>query len=576
MRFAALLGIALGLPIGAVAQTSPNLITNQVPTAVQWNSYFTGKADATNGILATPTLNTPVINNGAMTGTDVSAGKVTSGGLSQSLASWMLALSQGQVSSGTINSSAPITSTLPSSTAQTLGGWAGNWPNVKFFGAVLNGVTDDSTAFNNARIATGIGGTILVPSGGFVVNTTPTGGPTTPVLWQLSGNSFGTGTSTVLGIGTDTVETFSNAKIISRLNTVADMSPVVALVGTVTHTGGSTGFVIPTLRVLTTINAEASALNDYVWGISSTLNSSATGPGQHVAVFGGANRLASGSEIWGANFFSSDQTGFSSSTSGAMVGSELGLNGNGADDYVGGSVGLIPAGSGIRVIEDMVASIFNGSGSAFAIGWGSRLSGPAGYTVTMHRGYSVNNFTIDQAAFDTSYSTISAGANAYRMAAGQSIGFDVGGLHTLAYNSGTTTLNYQVSGTTRFALTDAGTATFTNVALNSTGIGVGVAGTTTVGFDTSAATLTAALRMAANQDIALEASNSITLSYNGTGIIAFKSSGTDLLDITGSGIKSFGTVNAVGVYQANGTAGVACSGTPTSSFASVGGIVTHC
>ncbi len=37
-----------------------------------------------------------------------------------------------------------------------------------------------------------------------------------------------------------------------------------------------------------------------------------------------------------------------------------------------------------------------------------------------------------------------------------------------------------------------------------------------------------------------------------------------------------GILNSVGVYEANGTAGVTCTGSPTSSFASVGGIVTHC
>ena len=37
-----------------------------------------------------------------------------------------------------------------------------------------------------------------------------------------------------------------------------------------------------------------------------------------------------------------------------------------------------------------------------------------------------------------------------------------------------------------------------------------------------------------------------------------------------------GTLNVTTSYQANGTAGVSCTGTPTSSFASVNGIVTHC
>ncbi|MGH6888000.1 MAG: hypothetical protein ACREHF_02185 [Rhizomicrobium sp.] len=42
------------------------------------------------------------------------------------------------------------------------------------------------------------------------------------------------------------------------------------------------------------------------------------------------------------------------------------------------------------------------------------------------------------------------------------------------------------------------------------------------------------------------------------------------------GVKGSGTLNMTGAIYANGTIGATCSGTPTSSFASVGGIVTHC
>jgi len=40
--------------------------------------------------------------------------------------------------------------------------------------------------------------------------------------------------------------------------------------------------------------------------------------------------------------------------------------------------------------------------------------------------------------------------------------------------------------------------------------------------------------------------------------------------------KGTGTINAAGVYYANGTAGVTCAGAPTASFASTNGIVIHC
>jgi hypothetical protein len=44
---------------------------------------------------------------------------------------------------------------------------------------------------------------------------------------------------------------------------------------------------------------------------------------------------------------------------------------------------------------------------------------------------------------------------------------------------------------------------------------------------------------------------------------------------TTGGDEGAGTINETGYYS-GGTAGVSCSGTPSSSFAAVNGIVTHC
>ena len=51
---------------------------------------------------------------------------------------------------------------------------------------------------------------------------------------------------------------------------------------------------------------------------------------------------------------------------------------------------------------------------------------------------------------------------------------------------------------------------------------------------------------------------------------------TGILDPPTSVTKIAGIENVVGARQANGTAGVTCSGTPTSSFATINGLVTHC
>jgi hypothetical protein len=65
-------------------------------------------------------------------------------------------------------------------------------------------------------------------------------------------------------------------------------------------------------------------------------------------------------------------------------------------------------------------------------------------------------------------------------------------------------------------------------------------------------------------------------------VIHIGAGAADIISASGTGVpatsvtKIAGIFNAVGVYQANGTAGLTCSGTPTSSFASTNGIVTHC
>jgi hypothetical protein len=49
---------------GALAQTSPGFTTGQVPTASNWNSYFAGKADTSNGSLTNPTIISAIFSGG--------------------------------------------------------------------------------------------------------------------------------------------------------------------------------------------------------------------------------------------------------------------------------------------------------------------------------------------------------------------------------------------------------------------------------------------------------------------------------------------------------------------------------
>ena len=76
--------------------------------------------------------------------------------------------------------------------------------------------------------------------------------------------------------------------------------------------------------------------------------------------------------------------------------------------------------------------------------------------------------------------------------------------------------------------------------------------------------------------------NTTCTSATESNVIHIGAGAADIISVTGTGTPSSsatvvaGTLNVVSGYKSNGTAGVTCSGTPTSSFASVNGIVTHC
>lgn len=99
----------------AFAQSSAGFTQGQVPTVAEWNALFAGKVDVSGG-----------------------------------------------------NGSAVNVTASNQTAARTLAAWLGDVPNVKGFGAQLNGTTDDTTAFNAARGATPTNGSVFVPPGGVV------------------------------------------------------------------------------------------------------------------------------------------------------------------------------------------------------------------------------------------------------------------------------------------------------------------------------------------------------------------------------------------------------------------------
>lgn len=97
--------------------TSPNWATGYVPTAAEWNSSFTAKADQANG-----TLTTPTITGGTITGSAISAGTASgvaiSGGTVASSAITGGTVAGSAITGGTIDS-AVIGGTTPAAGAFT-------------------------------------------------------------------------------------------------------------------------------------------------------------------------------------------------------------------------------------------------------------------------------------------------------------------------------------------------------------------------------------------------------------------------------------------------------------------------
>lgn len=513
--------------------SSPGPVGSVVPNTGAFTSLSASGAVSGAGFTARLASPGPIGNVATSTGafTSLSASSTVSGA---GFTSWA-------ASPQPIGSTAPNTGAFTSLSASGAVSGAGFTPlvgvNVKQFGAAMDGTTDDNSAFNSARIAAGNNGTVFVPAGGFNITVAPTGGSTSPILWKLSGNAAGTGTSPIIGLGTDTIETtLTGAKFFSRTNTVADAAPVVRIDNTMTNTGGTGAYVVPTLQVNTATSNVSS--NDYAWGVVSTLHSQSTGASQNVAIAGFAYKDANGSAVWGTNIIAADTTGNNSLTSGALIGNEQGLSANGTDTG-GGALGSIPSGLGIRVSQDLVFSKYSGGGSAAVFGWGVRVSGPAS-GVSIDFPYSVVNLTVNKAAFDTEYATLAAGADAFRMASGQSIGFDGTGLHTLFYNSGNSSLE---SDSGAFLLNNG---TSNNLVFGTGGIGLPTFTTRSVG---TKIVLYPSLTGAATDFGIGIAGGTFWMSIDGAAnSFAWFGGTTQVASLSGAGV-----LNVTGSYQVAGT-----------------------
>jgi hypothetical protein len=244
--------------------------------------------------------------------------------------------------------------------------------SVKDFGAVGDGVTDDTAAFNTA-IATGV--PIYVPSGTYKTD----GTVTTNKTILSSGASF-TGLNPISSSGiafnlleTSAVNDFTTLLVDRRAN----------------HTGGTPGFVNSGILAKTFVSA---GNTNFEWAIVGVCDNSATA-GENVGGYFQGIKRATG-PTWGATVEVIDKTGANPTT--GAVGIEVNVTANGTDNL------------NARVGIDVAIRKDDAGGAGCTTGFGIRLQSQAG------SGYTVG--------FDTSSATIYQ--SAIRIGQGQAIAFD--------------------------------------------------------------------------------------------------------------------------------------------------------
>jgi hypothetical protein len=239
----------------------------------------------------------------------------------------------------------PVTAT-GSTTARTLAAWFADTANVVANGAAMNGTTDDTSAYNRARGLVTNSGIVFVPPGGFNIYSSPTSGPSKGnVLWDLSGNSYGTSTNPVGSIGEDVVRSVigggewlsrtastilpsPNLRVDLNFNTITSGTPSAATIS---------GIVVNGIAPAPTSSTSYAAA--YLWPLVVNLSADSIGQAELVAINASvfrhpfADSYGPRNQAWTLNTFWQDQTGFSSDKAGSMVGYELDMVASNDDNY---------------------------------------------------------------------------------------------------------------------------------------------------------------------------------------------------------------------------------------------------
>lgn len=297
--------------------------------------------------------------------------------------------------------------------------------SVKDFGAVGDGVADDTAAFTAAAAASS---QVVVPSGTYLMNTAPTFGTT---LFSLAKNVTATGAYGAFSV-------FANSSAgVAQVNTIADEASSVTFRRQANHTGGTPGFVSTAFRAETYVSA---GNTNYEWALLGKVYNEAA-DGENAGSYSQGIKAATGA-TWGSVSEARDITGVANPTKG-LVGIEMDIFANGTDS------------ANNRVVADIVIGKHSPAGALAEVAFGLRI-GTANGDITQGRvksAFSMGVIEFD-AAFDSSLGTQSSGGVAVKLKDGHKVSFVETNNRTMFFNSGA--LVYQVSGTTTNALYDDG------------------------------------------------------------------------------------------------------------------------
>jgi hypothetical protein len=311
----------------------------------------------------------------------------------------------------------PFSGSVP----ETVSARLGQTMSVKDFGAVGNGIVDDSAAFAAAVAAASNDWTILVPPGLYNIVTPPISSKT--LVWQAEGAFQPNGSSILAlpgvvrqsrgGIGYGRVETSLTVGATATDFAVQHVERITS------YTGGTPGFVNSALRVDTVIGAGATA---YEWAFTSVCNNNATA-GQNVGGYLQGIKNSTG-PTWGAVAEVIDTTGVANPTTGAVA-LEVDMTVNGTD-------------SGFNRIGINIANRrWNTSGASSQGGYGLLINSGALTTGSWVTAIAIQDTVT--VGIDMSHTNFTAGGFAMRLKTNAAIDMSGDGVNQWFWNGGALT-----------------------------------------------------------------------------------------------------------------------------------------